>query len=838
MAKLPCFAELRKVIPKEVDDKTLRAFLDDVGKIQLNNQASGDTSLLSFRQATKAYLAGKKFELASIKKERALNIAKRAELRDFISQFSARNKAEALLSLAGGGVSLKRGINASVDRMTHVKIDSYNSALFGGLESKGVLEVALEGKLDKEIGQELWELSSLQGKPGVSKNAQALAIARVFHSVQSLILQDLRRAGADVHEVSNFIMRQSHNRNKLRDIIPNDHEGSRLAWINHILPRLNHVKTFGADAGNHNKMVDFLKNAYDDIVFGRMDLADGSEVSGAEFGPTFKSKLGRQLSKHRKLFFADANKFYEYNLEFGNDNIMESIQKSIHSNARNSSVIETFGTDPDKMWVDLKKGIRSELKDSPEELARFDRAEKQIDNLFSDVRGERLGAGDSMLAKGGKTLRALTNMGLLGKAAIRSMTDLTTAAAALRSSTGKGFLQAHADLVSEWTGNIKLRVKDKALFRQHMRDIGLIFNDYLAESHARFGADAEPPPGGIAKAQRLYFKLNGLTAQTELGKFAVARAFSKEVASNARRSFDNLTPVIRENMQRYNIDQFSWGIIRQGVDTLPDGTKIISLEKIRQIEGIDPNLKRKAELQWQSYISDHADFGVPTPNARVRNRVVRGTSEDDILGQGLRFLGQFKTFSLAMYDVAGRVVLSNPERPMGDAVTMAQISRSAVTGKERGSMNDFATMMVGMTAMAYVAESLIQIGQGREPPDPASASTWADAFVKGGSAGLYADFILGEYDSGFKNFTTQIAGPTAGLANEVANIYSSALRGEDIASDSFRLLSRRAPFVNIFGVRQALDYMILDKVQEVLSPGYKFRREVRLQREGSEPLFK
>jgi len=69
---------------------------------------------------------------------------------------------------------------------------------------------------------------------------------------------------------------------------------------------------------------------------------------------------------------------------------------------------------------------------------------------------------------------------------------------------------------------------------------------------------------------------------------------------------------------------------------------------------------------------------------------------------------------------------------------------------------------------------------------------------------------------------------------EIVDIYHKALRGDDVAAESLRLILNHTPFINLFYTRIALDYMIIYRMQEALNPGYLRRMERRVEKENGQ----
>jgi hypothetical protein len=93
------------------------------------------------------------------------------------------------------------------------------------------------------------------------------------------------------------------------------------------------------------------------------------------------------------------------------------------------------------------------------------------------------------------------------------------------------------------------------------------------------------------------------------------------------------------------------------------------------------------------------------------------------------------------------------------------------------------------------------------------------AMVQGGGAGLMGDFLFGEYNRFGGGMASSLAGPFVGDVDQLRNLYLQARDGDAKAGDFLRFGINHTPFLNLLGVRQGMDYLILNRMQEWLSPG-------------------
>src|SRR3546814_13393300 len=92
--------------------------------------------------------------------------------------------------------------------------------------------------------------------------------------------------------------------------------------------------------------------------------------------------------------------------------------------------------------------------------------------------------------------------------------------------------------------------------------------------------------------------------------------------------------------------------------------------------------------------------------------------------------------------------------------------------------------------------------KGRTPRDPTDPATWAAAFVQGGGAGIYGDFLLGESNRFGGGLLQTLAGPTLGAVDDLHDLYSRVKAGDDSAAAGLRFVRSEERRVGTGGGRK------------------------------------
>lgn len=237
-----------------------------------------------------------------------------------------------------------------------------------------------------------------------------------------------------------------------------------------------------------------------------------------------------------------------------------------------------------------------------------------------------------------------------------------------------------------------------------------------------------------------------------------------------------------------------------------------------RIQSIIDDGRRDLELAVLRFFADETSYGVVEVDARTRRTMTQGTRPGTFAGEAMRFIGQFKGFPMAFTQrVGGRAIY-------GHRNGAGLLERSAHIG----------TLLAGMTMAGYGAMVMKDMVKGYWPPrDPADPKTWAAAFIQGGAAGIYGDFLFGRVNRFGGGLTETAIGPALG---SIADLGELLLKARDAglsadekvrAADWLNYATQNTPFVNLVYVRPALDYLLLSSAREALSPGYLKKIERR-----------
>jgi len=699
---------------------------------------------------------------------------------------SGMKPKEAIGAEFEGRESAVEGARDSIFSQKEAVKSIYLSALTGGLQKEGLLNLFTSGKLDDFVGRELWALSFGEGQ--ITNNKQARRMAEIIHKVREQQRLRLNDAGADIQELSGYQMPQRHD---IDEMIKRGKDG----WIEDMIPLLDETRTFGGDYDDFRAA---LGSAWEAMTSGiRLDGAEVGKEKLFQFsGP---ANLAKKLSQARELHFKDYDSWKKWNATYGVKSLNEGVIESVASASDNIALLERYGTNPRAMMNEVVRTVgennRTKIKEG---RAFFDKAALMIDAAV----GDNIIPSNATAAQVGTMIRTHQSLTKLGGALFASVTDIPMKALEYKFN-GKSWLGATTQSFID----VGYGFKSKAERVEFASMVGVYMESITANVGGRFTGH-EKLGQKAAKVQRLFFKLNGLTWWTDSHKAAFARTMSHHLGMKSDTPFAQLDDDTKRLFGNFRIGEADWDKMRQSVTMLDDGRAYILADKIAD---------KKVAQKYVQYLVSRQDAAVLTPGAREQRILTQGLKRGSAAGEAIRLIGQFKAFPTTM---------------------VTKVIGRSVWGKGKPDYASMVYLMMMSTAFGYLATTMKDLIKNKTPKDPAKLETWYAAMAQGGGVGIFGDLLFQDYSFG-RSFSSVVAGPTVGTADQMFKIYSEAARGEGAARQAVMTGVGLVPFNNLFYTRAALDHLILLQMQEDLSPGFMRRMESNMRSTyGQELLIK
>jgi len=290
--------------------------------------------------------------------------------------------------------------------------------------------------------------------------------------------------------------------------------------------------------------------------------------------------------------------------------------------------------------------------------------------------------------------------------------------------------------------------------------------------------------------------------------------------------------VARSAAREFSPDQKVTSILPENIEALDDAAVKKIMDKF-DFKGRPEQFKVDVADKIAVLLQDHAEHGSPTPGARQRAFMFLNQDPDSVEGQVLRHVMQFKSFPVTMMNVIRRLALSDPKNIEG---SLSEALKSPTAWANLSSLFLFGTVM------GYFSISMKDFVKGKTPPDPTDTDVVLDAFIRGGTGGIFADVLLEGLRQHQSSKIASLAGPTASVIDDTFRLAQTAFaednpnarttKAEKLAAKSLKFAQRHVPGLNFPLIGPTFKYMIIDNLMEIQNPGYMQRQRNKMEKKG------
>ena len=699
----------------------------------------------------------------------------------------------------------------------------------------------------------------------MTKDAQALAIAKVIQKWQRVSMAALNREGAWVRSYSGYITRTSHDADKIRRAGPEK-------WVYDTLPKLDLARTFGK-AVDRQKALDALRKMWTPLMNG--DHFDYGKPIDEPLYPN----AANQASAARELHFNNGADWRAYNEQYGLQNPTRTVLNAVSTSARRTSLLKEFGSKPreafdrDMNYIKAtlqqesernatRLGMLKDLQASTPEPARgaaiakleeeiaankgkfddFRQWDQALRNRFAQIDGSSQRPVNTTAANLASNWMAIQRMSKLGRVALTHFASLPSKALEARY-WGIPFAKRYSSLISGLTEGAEGSAKRQAL------DATLVaFENRLGHMMAMYDV-ADAPAGAIGKMEGLFFKLTGVSSVIDNQRGDAEAMFASHLGAKRGQEWDAIGRKEQRVLLGFGIGKAEWKALH-GVEwskfgertyLTPQDVLKLSDDQIkaylkesefstlqRAAPSIDDVTKARHDLAMTlaATYSDRAGYAIPMPSARIRAILFGKNFEPGTpLNTALRLFYQFKIWPADMITRAwGREWYGT----IGDG--------------KLDKVSGLVEAAVGAIVFGVASEMVRDAIQGKNSISELTHSP-IGAILKGaqrsGFGSLVGDFLLGEFDRHGFSAVGSLAGPTfsqidvlmdllhAGGRTQAGTFSPAAWR--ERGADMIKMAHDNLPGANLWFTGLALDTLIWHRLQEWISPGYLKRSEQRQQ---------
>ena len=675
----------------------------------------------------------------------------------------------------------RRSVDAQYVALRRQLVGGFSS----DLERAGLLKVFASKHLEKEWTDELFELNrDAYGKPGITKNAQALEIAKVVRKWQKQSMAMLNREGAWIRSYSGYVTRTSHDPHAIGN-------AGMPKWVADTFDKLDLKRTFGTS--DRQAALDALRQ-----MWGPMRSGDHFDYGKPVEEPLFPN-VAKRASATRELHFKSGKDWRSYNDQYGVTNPTSTIVQSLSTAARRTALLKEFGTKPAEAFerdmafirarIQADEGgrasrlaameavaanpnappdlagkiadLKAEIDKSPDELSDFNKWEQPLRNRFAQIDGSSQRPINRTQSEVLSNWMAVQRMAKLGRVAMTHFASLPSKSLEARY-WGIPFAERFGSLFRGLTQGAE--GSDK---RQALDNTLVALENRLGHMMAMYDV-ADAPSGLIGKMEGIFFKLTGVSSVIDNQRGDAEAMFASHIGAKRGQAWADIGPKEQRVLRGFGIGEAEWKALH-GVEwtKLGDRTYLFPNDAMKlsddQVKAyiqeakpmgqgltVGPEDIAKARedlaLQLATTYTDRAGYAIPMPGARVRAILFgKNFQPGTPINTALRLLYQFKIWPADMVTRAW-------EREIYGTIGDGRYDRVA----------GLVEAAVGAMVFGVASEAVRDAIQGKDPiakiKDHPIASL-VEGGQRSGFGSLVGDFLLGQFDRHGFSAVASLAGP-------------------------------------------------------------------------------
>jgi len=639
-------------------------------------------------------------------------------------------------------------------------------------------------------------------------NAEAKQLGDLLSQVFDYGHSRLRSAGANIGKIDNYFP-QIHKKEAIINF-------SKSEWGDYIEPLLDREKMINPETSlpfSDLQLRKIIDDTYDDIITGgrsslQKRIKDGKVTAGAKGGD-----VNAKREASRFFHFKNADAFIKYNSKFGTgkNGLIDAFLGHVDSVSKDIGLLETLGPKPDAMsrFLNLKMEAEgaSKLK------------QKWTDAQYKVIRGLGSGDADALWYKVVTGTQNWIRSSVLGAASLSAISDTAFIAATARIN-GLSVTKTMGTYAALFTGS---STELKEIAKRVGFNADIINSSVLADT--RFAGQTSP--GKITGTlSSMTNKLSGLQHMTNAAKDAISLEALSHVGERITKQtpWQKLDTDLTKSLEAFGISEKDWGVLlRADVFDTQHGSKFLITNDFR----VDSNLGVSAsEANRIANGLDQWIFSLRALAANEGNLAVKALTTGAAFGDGSSgSLSRVLANSLFMFKTFPISVILNHMIP---AVRRARVERK---------FDHLAMVTMGTTMLGAVAMHLKDLAKGKKQDkfefDPKFLMA---AMMQGGGAGLFGDFLLGDFSRFGRSPITELTGPMTGLADDIFRSTKGNFdrfvdsRDTNFKRDVFRVTKRNVPVLSsLWYARLGVERVLFDNIERLIDPNFD-RRTRRLER--------
>jgi len=648
-------------------------------------------------------------------------------------------------------------------------------------------------------------ISEMKGKD--TGNAMAKKGAETWAKVAEDARKWFNDKGGDVGLLDDWGFPQHHSQERVA-------KAGAEAWAADVYPALD-LKKYVDLAGNpmgETAVKDLLKNAWLSIATNGANKIDPGKARG-------HGARANRNAEERQIHFKDADATLGYWAKYGEKTFPDILIGHMDQMAKDISFLEHFGPNPDATFRVLRDQAEQTAKlADPTGIDKIEKELASLDNLYDYAAGKTKPVANRAIAGFFDAVRNLNAAGKLGSAFWASFYgDKVMMDAVGRINNLPAFQSFYNELrlLNPFNGAERRQLQRQSLML-----------DYMTSAMHRFGDDLGRS-SWTGKMSNAVMKLSGMSAINEWRRGAFGLTMMDSIGHEvSTKDFAQIGEQDAHLLSSFGITEGDWRVWKlarledygHGNNTMltPESIGKITDEQLAGA-GIIPKdagpdagarVRREAVVKYLGALHSESMNAILEPGWNDRAKMVGGLQRGNLRDEMTRSFWQFKSFPIAQFSRMWDIGLSRP-----------------TTGGKVQFLSTIVLMQTMAGAMMLQTQSVLS---GLDPRPMDDWKFWAASFIKGGSLGIYGDFLFSQsgttrYGSGPLEV---LAGPTIGSAATAVSTLVKAgnamSEGKDthLAANLINMAKGFIPGQNLWYTKAATDHIIFQNAQEQLSPGY------------------
>ena len=597
---------------------------------------------------------------------------------------------------------------------------------------------------------------------------------------------------------------------KIENYFPAHHEAELVGrvkyeeWRDFILPLLDRDRMIDPDTAfplDDAKLDRIMRDSYENIkTNGLVDVQARADEGKQTFGRG--GDVTTRRTNSRFFHFKDADSFLEYNAKFGRGDagLFDTMIGHISSMTRDIAIMQGLGTKP----AAVMKNIELEMQAQGMTPAAI-----QVVNGMYDTLAGKNGYGGKLSPFYKFTMGWLNikRSAYLGSAPISAVSDtfFISLASKMNGIPAMETMAQYTKLLNPLDSTDRDIARTLFYVASAAQGAGL--------QGARF-ADDVGRGGMTAFLASMTNRVSGLAAMTDAGRQApmmIQAAMMARYASE-KTSWVNLDKNIQKAAQLHGIGPNEWDIIMRAQATTHidmEGQSWLMPENVMALGG---DAAIDAGRKYGDWMTAVGNLAVNEPKLLTRAITSGAVIGDAKQGTLLRLMSA-NVFFAKSYPVT---IILNHLLP-------------GLRAASNGRIGHIMAVAGGSLVMGALAVQLRQIAQGKDTRDMDNPKFWMGAFLQGGGAGLFGDFLFQDYNRFGQSIGGTVAGPAVGTiqsllkAGDLYGLAEGEWDARSFASDVFKVGVKEVPGINLWYSRLAVERLLIDQVESMIDPKYSKR---------------